>query len=290
MNLENPKKKLEKQAEEAGCYALLKGKAINSLTQKEYYATDAKKTDGPFYCPECYSDVVLRKCIEKIDHFAHQSRLTPIHNSKESELHDACKRTILEYLLKKYPDGNWDKERDIPARPRDNIQKLRPDISGRINKQGLAIEVQLSTLSISEILKRTLTYKRRNIAILWIVPLLKPIGQEQFRPRLFERYLHSMYFGRVYYWWVDLKHQVIPVHYANAKRAIPYAEWYEEGQLKQVGGYEKFYKTIKLAECERLINIDEDFFGQKREKFTPENEKKEVPACYLWQDSLEVWW
>lgn len=290
MDSEKTKKKLEKQAEEAGCYALLKGKAINSLTQKEYYASEAKKIDGPFYCPECYSDVVLRKCIEKIDHFAHQSRLTPIHSSKESELHDTCKRTILEYLLKKYPEGSWDKERAIPARPKDNIQKLQPDISGRINKQGLAIEVQLSTLSIGEILKRTLTYKRRNIAILWIVPLLKPIGQEQFRPRLFERYLHSMYFGRVYYWWADLKHQVIPVHYANAKRAIPYAEWYEDGELKQVGGYDKFYKTIKLAECERLLDIDEDFFGQKREKFIPENEKKEVPACFLWQDKLEVWW
>ena len=290
MNSEDIKKHLEKQAEEVGCHALLSGKALNSLTQKEYHANSAEKTDGPFYCPECYSDVILRKCIEKIDHFAHISRLTPMLGGKESELHDTCKKTILEYLKKKHPSGNWDKERPIPARPNDNIQKLQPDISGRINEQKVAIEIQLSTISVNEILKRTLTYKKRNIAILWVVPLVKPIGKEQFRPRLFERYLHSMYFGRTYYWWPDLKYQVMPVHYANAKREIPYAEWYEDGELRQVGGYEKFYKRIKLAEFERLLNIDEDFYANKREKFIPENEKKEVPACCLWQDNLEVWW
>ncbi|MFX6019072.1 competence protein CoiA family protein, partial [Acinetobacter baumannii] len=91
------------------------------------------------------------------------------------------------------------------------MPRLIPDISGRIGDIRLAVEVQLSTLSLSAIIKRTTAYASRGIAVLWVVPLRFELGIEPFRPRQFEKYLHSMYYGRVYYWWPELGTAIAPV-------------------------------------------------------------------------------
>lgn len=168
---EEIKKHLRLEAEEVGCFGLIQGPAKNIYTQKKYYASLATKADGPFYCPVCNSEAIIRKCSEKIDHFAHSARLTPVIGAHESELHSQCKNEICNQLSKNFPDGKWEVERIIPENKNIDVPELRPDISGRINQERVAIEIQVSALSITKILKRCSAYSKRGIALLWIVPL-----------------------------------------------------------------------------------------------------------------------
>lgn len=279
-----------REAEEVGCYGLLRGVARSLQTDEEWQAEIAHRDYGPFYCPVCYSDAVLRKCTEKIDHYAHKSRLSPVLGPKETALHAACKEEIRAQLANRFPDGKWASEREIPENKEHKIPLLRPDVSGRIGDHRVVVEVQASALTIPKIVKRTQAYAKRGICILWVVPLHEPLGHLPFRPRLYERYLHSIYYGRVYYWWAGQGVTLTPVHYGPAKRHIEYREWYEDGEEQSAGGYEATYKTIKTPIYGAPLNLSTDFTLEERGAFTPENERKEVPACRLWQDRLSPWW
>ena len=273
----------KRHAEEVGCFGFSDGIAKNLHTHKIFFASTASKTDGPFYCQACFSDAVLRKCIDKKDHFAHKTPLSPVIPKGESDLHFECKTSICEKLSILYPSGKWAVERPIPENKDKNIPALRPDISGRINSHPIAIEVQASSLTIPKIVRRTKSYAKRNIAILWVVPLLNKLAGSPFRPRQYERYFHSIYYGNTYYWWPGLEESIIPVHYGVAKRYMEYSSWHENGELKEAGDYDKAYKVIKTPEIGEPLKIGVDFDFHKRGKFVPENEKKEVPECYIWK-------
>ncbi len=279
-----------REAEEIGCDGLLGGIARNLYSHREIHASIATKADGPFYCPTCHSDALIHKCIEKQDHFAHIARLSPTIGPKESALHYQCKTELCSLLRKAHPGGNWDIERPIKENKEKKIPELRPDVSGRINGIPIAIEVQASALSITNIFKRTSGYAKRGIAILWLVPLYKPLGDQPFRPRLYERYFHSLYFGRTYYWWADQGLVLKPVHYDIATRHIEYKEWYENGALMTGGDYEANYRIIKNPLYGPDAKIDTNFIREPRPQFTPINERKTVPASIIWHDTHSSWW
>ena len=138
---------------------------------KRIHASEAIKSDGPFYCPDSYEELVVRKCVEKIDHFAYKARLSPTAN-KESSLHFDCKTEICNALKIAFPEGNWEVERDIAENKEKGFKKVRPDISGRFgttkSDPAVIVEVQASTLSIKTILTRIEEYTKRKANILWI--------------------------------------------------------------------------------------------------------------------------
>jgi len=284
------RKDREREADEVGCYGLVGGWAKNLYTHEAFEAAVSTKDNGPFYCDVCKSDAVIRKCTEKRDHYAHSSRLTPVIGPEESALHLSCKTEICALLAERFPDGKWAVERPIRANLAHKIPELVPDISGRIGESRVAIEVQASALSVTKIVKRATHYTQRNIALLWVVPLTESLGKVPFRPRLYERYLHSIYFGRTYYWWHGLGLGLRPVHYAAASRWVEEREWYEDGELMTGGGYNADYKIIKKPDYGRDLNLADDFKLELRPTFTPENERKEVPQCLVWRDSLSPWW
>ncbi|MFA5018930.1 MAG: competence protein CoiA family protein [Methylobacter sp.] len=291
MNADDKQKnKLELQAEEVGCWGLIGGIALNVKTHKEFSASSAKKRDGPFYCKACLSDAVIRKCTEKRDHFAHKAKLSPIVPKGKGKLHGNCQDTLCELLAERFPGGKWETERTIPKNDALSVPELRPDISGRINNTRVAIEVQVSSLTVNKIVARTEAYAKRDISLLWIVPLTEELGNKPIRPRQYERYLHSIYYGRVYYWWDGLGLTLMPVHFGVAKRYIEIAEWYENNELVQVGGYEKPYKTIKTPLYGPELSITDDFVPQSRPEFIPDNERKAVPLCSIWMDKHSAWW
>jgi competence protein CoiA len=217
--------------------------------------------------------------------------LTPIIDNHESELHKLCKESIFNDLKNKFPDYKWvcDDVR-IPEVKEKGIPGLQPDIGGRINNIRVAIEIQTSALTIAQILKRCCGYSKRGISILWIVPLVEPIGEEIFRPRLFERYLHSIYFGRVYYWLSEYGCKVLPVHFSPALREIPYREWFEDGEERDAGGYDKPYKHIRKPVHLRPISIAENFDHMRRSEHRPWNERKTVPPMRILIDKEPMWW
>src|SRR4051794_12624425 len=91
-------------------------------------------------------------------------------------------------------------ERCFPAKPEKKLKQQRPDLSGYISDIPVVIEIQASALTIPRILARMKDYPRRRCFVLWVVPLKNQFSGELFLPRLYERYFHSIYFGRTYYW------------------------------------------------------------------------------------------
>lgn len=275
------------------CDGLLECSALTSSDNKKVYASIVNKSDGPFYCPECLSDVIVRKCVEKADHFAHKARLSSVYTSKESKLHYECKHEIVNTLRELLPEGNWEVERPIEANKSKGYKALRPDISGRINGKPIVIEVQKSTMDINKIKDRTEQYTKRGAFILWIVPLKYELGNQSFRPRLFEKYLHSMYFGRIYYWIKGMGIDFMPVHFDRAQRWIEQSFWYEAGNPEEQvgGGYFKDYKTIKkpLYTLKKL-NLIDDFVGVNARNWKPKTENFEIPVRKIFMDKEKKWW
>lgn len=278
------------EADDSGCFGLLDGFARNLKTHQKFFAQEARREDGPFYCPSCLSDAVLKKCTEKADHFAHSARTSPVLRPHEMELHNACTREICDALASRFPSGSWAVERPIPPNSQKKTPKLVPDVSGRIGGQRVVVEVQRSAMTLTQLIQRTWGYAQLGIPLVWIVPLREPLGVEPFRPRLYERYLHSMYFGRTYYWWRGLGLTLKPVHYGNATRHIEYREWVEAGEQQTAGGYDATYKTIKTPFYGPDVDLCEDFKAVQRAAFTPPNERKRVPPCLIWQDAKVPWW
>jgi len=268
--------------------------AKKQIDNSNIHASAAHKRDGPFYCPDTYEELIVRKCVDKIDHFAYKVRYSPIVTKPETELHKACKHEILKSLTEMFPEGKWEVERQTFKENKEKgLKRVIPDISGRNTASNcpIIIEIQASFLSISQIIQRTLEYSKRGAFILWVIPLKQPLGTDNFRPRLFERFLHQMYYGRIYYWRPGLGRNVMPVHYDTAERYIEENTWYEEGGFERTeGGYFKSYRRIKSPNFGKVLDIGNDFVAHEREKFTPTNEKMEVPACRVFKDNLINWW
>lgn len=284
-----------RQAQEAGCFGLLGGSAFSVKLKRDASADEALHEDAPFICRGCLSDAVLRKCTEKCDHFAHHSRTSPAIVSGETALHQGCLQEILDALRARFPAGNWEKNRKINVNKEKGFDEVVPDISGRLGgktDQPLVIEAQVSFLSIPQIIKRSEAYKKRGIPILWIIPLKEDLGDKPFRPRLYERYLHTMYFGRVYYWRRGFGTQLLPVHYGIAVREIPFSSWYDKDaeEERNAGGYDKAYKVIKRPVPADKIDIATNFYPLSRPEFRPWNERKTVPPLRIWKDKLADWW
>lgn len=254
------------------------------------YAHLVTKEDGPFYCPETLEELIVRKCVEKIDHFAYKARMSPI-AARESKLHKDCKSELLEILSKAYPEGKWEAERPINENINKGYTKVIPDLSGRIGEKGIIIEIQKSSLSLKKIRHRTEQYTKRGAYILWIVPLTEELGKENFRPRLFERFLHTMYYGKVYYWYKGNSSILIPVHLGTAVRYIEESIWYNESGEEQVaGGYEKPYLRVKSPEYGKPLNLITDFKCDEREEFELENDNLSAPKCKIYVDNIPNWW
>jgi len=275
------------------CSGLIGRIAVRTVNNERVHAANAIKEDGPFYCDECLSEAIVRKCVDKKDHFAHKGRLSKLYGSGESDLHLNCKTEILNALQEAYPDGNWAVERTLPAIKEKELLALQPDISGRINKQGVVIEVQRSFLNVKTITKRTVEYKKRGAAILWIVPIKEELGTEFFRPRLFEKFLHSMYFGKVYYWKTGYGGKILPVHFQRAERWINEQSWFDAdtGEERTEGGYWKNYKTIRQPiASDGLLNIADKFKAVHANEWEPDNEKMKIPERIIFRDNLDKWW
>lgn len=275
------------------CCGLVGGRAQRVGNNQYVFAKNVIRDDGPFYCPECFSDVIVRKCVEREDHFAHKGNLSKLFGSNESLLHKSCKEEILKGLVEQFPDGKWEIERPIRADDNKGYLEVVPDISGRIGKEAVAIEIQRSSLNIKTIVKRTQEYTKRRVAILWVVPLKEDLPNENFRPRLFEQFLHLMYYHRVYYWQKGYGAKVLPVHFHKEKRYIEESRWFdsETKEEKTAGGYWKTYKTIKKPIFwKKLIDIRTDFISDCAKEWIDKNEKLNVPSRLLFKDNLRKWW
>ncbi|GCE27533.1 hypothetical protein KDA_30170 [Dictyobacter alpinus] len=183
-------------------------------------AMNVDKDDGPFCCPACRDEVILKKGEKKSPHFAHRPEtVCEYSHSGESEEHRRAKVAIYQSLLTTPGVTKLQLERFLG--------EVRPDVSFEFNGHYVAIEVQVSTLSTENIARRTVAYAQKNIAVLWTPPWNKEMIFQRYAPKSWERYLHTLYFGKIYYWDHDIKLQPVtfgpymlgPSRFAPEKRS-----------------------------------------------------------------------
>lgn len=284
--------------------------ALNQRNEK-CIAWEATKEEKPFICPQCKYEVILKKGIKKIHHFAHKASTTCSIGKGESQKHYEIKKAIYEALLKEPNCSKCELERYLDG--------VRPDISLKIDNNYVAIEIQNSTIDIKLIKQRIERYNKLNIYLIWILPnntptLVLPDSKDDTqkkqlcKPKEWEKYLHKLYFSRLYYWQEDAivkayhfqpyKYQTSSGNWIEDNPNLDELEgthWYNENYDDAFyGGYEKTSKTkkefivAKENSQEIRLNLAKDF----KESKVPEKifNKELIPERQLWRDKLSKWW
>ena len=251
-------------------------------------AWETEKSQGPFSCPECKGDVILKKGRVREHHFAHRPPFTCQYGSGESEIHYRAKRELFTALSAHPRCNKCELERSLKG--------VRPDISLYIKTHRVAIEIQRSSVTVEDIIRKAEVYNKLGIYLLYLFPESGPEitwreNEEEYicRPNQWEKFLHSMFFGRVYYWVGGL--HVRPYHFSEFDIWVEEKEWYDEdGSENFGGGYHKKSKSMKIPieHPEVTLNIVNDFQCKNRDVYDMANFT--IPSCKLWMDASYMWW
>jgi competence protein CoiA len=214
------------------------------------------KRNGPFTCLDCGDEVILKLGRNKTDHFAHANPIACKFAEGESDQHRRCKLEIYEALLQMPNVANPALERPLGL--------VRPDVSAYINGVPVAIEVQISSLSLETIQRRTIEYGRKGIYVLWLLQWTPELDAMQYSPRLWEKWIHAAYFGRVYYWTGGLS--VAHYHFDPHFKSVPKKVWYsKDGKRMTGGGYSHRSKRYRTPVRRKTLNLATDFGPRERE-------------------------
>jgi competence protein CoiA len=230
-------------------------------------AWEVEKTDGPFLCFCCQQIVTLRKGEIKAPHFAHMPPVTCEYGTGESEAHRRCKIALYECLSSHPRVRKCEMER--------NLGTVRPDVSAFINDVPVAIEVQLSNLSLTRIQYRTAEYARKGIYVLWLPIYTSDLKQELYSPSLWEHWLHAAYFGRVYYWLEGL--QILPIHFRDYYASV-------RGRTRD---YQKLARK-KVPIDGNAATLTDDFRPVSRSAWS--GQSLSIPPAKLFVDSQPDWY
>ena len=240
-------------------------------------ASEEQRGSGPWCCPECSAQVSLKKGDIKIHHFAHHPPFSCEYGSGESEEHSWCKTSIYETMRRMPNASKWELERSLGS--------VRPDVSGYIGNTPVAIEVQASSLGLERIAHRTREYATKGVFVLWLAMYREGMLEERFSPSVWEKWLHALYFGRVYYWLE--KDFVGPVHFDDHLLYVEEKTWMESGVTNYGGGYHRRSKRFRKANPGKTISITE-MNGVSRTEWSGGGYN--IPTSKLWMDQLTKWW
>ena len=254
--------------------------SIQKLDAKKVAAWEVTKADGPFSCPKCQSETILRKGMIKIPHFAHKPPIFCEYGKGESEHHRRCKNEIYLQLVK---------HSNITVELEKDLGNVVPDIFIDFGEDKLkvAIEVQISQLTMSRIISRTSEYNRLGIYVLWLPIYDDILEEERYSPKAWEKWLHATYYGRVYYWVKDLL--ITPVHFDEYQLYVEDSEWYESGgELRSEGGYYKRSKRYRTPKKGTIVDFAKDFKPNTRRSWSGGDIV--VPECKILVDKQQKWW
>jgi competence protein CoiA len=230
-------------------------------------AWEVERSEGPFICFCCQQMVMLRKGEIKAPHFAHIPPVTCEYGRGESEEHRRCKIAIYESLSAHPQVRKCEMERDLGT--------VRPDVSAYINDVPVAIEVQLSNLTLSRIQYRTAEYARKGIYVLWLPILTPEVRQRLYAPSPWEQWLHAAYFGRVYYWLEGVR--ILPVHFRDYHVSV-------KGRTRD---YQKLARK-KVPIKGDVTTLTDDFRPVSRQAWS--GQRLSIPPAKLLVDSQPDWY
>ena len=214
------------------------------------------KRNAPFVCLDCNEEVILKTGRNRVNHFAHANPIACKFFEGESDTHRQCKFEIFRSLQNASGVRNVVLERPLGS--------VRPDVSAVINGVPVAIEVQISSLSVETIMRRTIDYHQRGIYVLWLLQWTPKLDSPRYTPRQWENWIHAAYFGRVYYWIEGLN--VVSYHFEHSFKTVPKKTWYSaDGKKMTGGGYSQKLKRSRTAVRGRIFNLATDFAPKQRE-------------------------
>ena len=221
-------------------------------TVAAYFET---KANGPFACLECQEAVILKTGRNRVNHFAHVNPDACQYATGESDTHRLCKLDI-------YESFRWHPHVTDAALERP-LGSVRPDVSAYIRGIPVAIEVQISALSIETIMRRTIEYHRKGIYVLWLLQWTPALDGDRYTPKLWEKWIHTAYFGNVFYWTGGLS--VISYRFEPKLRSVPAASWYSsDGRKMTAGGYTRRLKRQRTAVRGEALHLVNDFGPRER--------------------------
>jgi competence protein CoiA len=233
------------------------------------------KRNAPFVCLECNEEVILKTGRFRVNHFAHANPIACKFAEGESDAHRRCKLEIYLALRKEPSVRNVVLERPLGA--------VRPDVSAEIHGVPVAIEVQISSLSLETIMQRTIDYARNGMYVLWLLQWTPKLDAKRYTPRLWERWIHAAYFGRIYYWIEGLT--VVSYHFDPDFKSVPRKSWYsEDGEKMTAGGYSQRLKRYRTAVRGETLNPATDFGPKQR--YWWEGGDLKVPDAKLFMHGL----
>jgi competence protein CoiA len=241
--------------------------AIRQRDRQKVGAWDQQKTDGPFSCPLCIEETILKKGIMKVHHFAHKPPITCEYGSGETERHRECKLAICEGLRRQRRFREVEIERRLGT--------VRPDVSGFMGEIPFAIEVQISALTMDQIVYRTSEYAKQGIYVLWLALHQAALEEKRYSPRAWERWVHAAYFGRVYYWVQGL--EAIPYHLGECIEFV------------ESCGYRKLFKRFRVPKKGRTVSLADSFLPRHR-AVEWRSRRIVVPESRLLIDTQPIWW
>lgn len=253
--------------------------SIRSSDGQKVIARDSYKQEGPFFCAQCQSEVVIHKGLVKVHHFAHKPPVTCQYGQGESEYHRKCKQEIFDCLVNAGGIVCCELER--------NLGKVVPDIYLETKSKRIAIEVQISCLTMNRIIERTEEYNRLGIYVLWLPIFNHSILAGVYSPKLWEKWLHATYYGRVYYWIGGL--EIIPVHFDEHQVLVEESNWFtSDGDEMSAGGYYRKSKRYRTPNLGSKLNILKGFRATERDSWLGGDII--VPDCRILTDKHDIWW
>ena len=122
---------------------------------KDVFAYQAeRKTD--YFCPHCNQVVRLRAGMVVTHHFYHLKKCNCLYTG-ESMNHLKMKEQVIKYFQ------SYNMQIEVQV-----IPNRRTDILLQKNDKKVAVECQVSPITVEEWRKRTLDYSKRGIFVLWI--------------------------------------------------------------------------------------------------------------------------
>ena len=237
-----------------------------------------RATSGRFTCPSCGEEVVLRQSKRRLDYFAHRPSVC-VNGVGESAAHLQCKAELFLHLTKSNGVSKVQLER--------HLVDVRADVCAEIKGAPVAIEVQISNLSMAEISRRTVEYERRGIYVLWLAQWTPKLDSGRYTPKPWERWLHAAYFGRVYYWLEGTT--IAPYHFEPAHVVVKGRRFIDKrGREKVSRSYSR--RSVRWTRPLRGPTLDllSDFRSRSRDWW--KGGEIEVPPSKLYCDFHPHFW
>jgi len=250
-----------------------------SACSSRVLARDIDRGSGPFKCPICGNEVILRKGQVRIHHFAHRAKLSCTHGAGESDQHRRAKEELFEAM--KNEPGVEQCELECV------LNGVVADVYFEWNGARIALEVQRSTLSPDELEHRTRQYEQNGIYVLWLPLFHSKLKDQRYSPKLWEKWLHAAYFGRVYYWVAGKTIQ--PVHFDPFELVVPESSWHGAGgEESYAGGYSKTSKRFRAPRFGEPVELMREFRTKERDAWS--SGALRIPRAKFLMDVQSKWW